>query len=58
MSLILHVTQGTYSIQGLLNNIPRSVCVCVCVWRSRCSSVEMNLTSTHEEAGLIPGLTH
>lgn len=28
MSLILHVTQGTYSIQGLLNNIPRSVCVC------------------------------
>ena len=24
---------------------------------SRCGSVEMNLTSIHEDAGLIPGLT-
>ena len=27
------------------------------VWHSHCGTVEMNLTSIHEEAGLIPGLT-
>ena len=26
-------------------------------WSSCCGSVEMNLTNTHEDAGLIPGLT-
>ena len=25
-------------------------------WSSHCGSVEMNLTSIHEDAGLVPGL--